>query len=373
MREQQATIVQFEDSRLGRRLDCSHRVSSNCLDERQRRSRQRCNDLRRLTRRRWQALQPLPHQIVQARRDRDLVVRLPQAASFDHRSRDLESEERVSASAGMKTLEQPDRMDALPGGPPAAGRAPPARVIRSGRARSGPRAVPVQDRAGRRRPSPLSASPRTARFAPVVGGERRTRARSRRRDRATGHRRCQPATAVHETAPRGHRAWRGRPRAAKAAAPRAPSAAAPPREHDAVAREARRVASPRSRPNRSPSAAYASSASASIGRQESTRYERSAAAARHAFHSEVFPIPASPSRSSATGPSSIAPRNPSKLRSSSSRPMIDCGSSNTRGPLDGSRSQTRRPRLPDCAKPRSSRSGVLHAEQPISQANLVHY
>ncbi len=92
------------------------------------------------------------------------------------------------------------------------------------------------------------------------------------------------------------------------------------------------IASPKSSANRSPSAVYASSDSASIGRQHSTRYERSAAAARPAFHSEVFPIPASPSRSNATGPSSIAPRNPPKLRSSAFRPMIDCGSSNTARP-----------------------------------------
>ena len=81
--------------------------SSDCIDERQRWSRERRNDLRCLARRWWQALQPLPHQIVQARRDRDLLIGLPQAASLDHRSRNLDREERVPARAGMKTLEQP--------------------------------------------------------------------------------------------------------------------------------------------------------------------------------------------------------------------------------------------------------------------------
>ena len=51
MREQQAVAIPFEDSRLDRRLEFILRVSPDCIDERRRRSRQRCDDLRCLTRR----------------------------------------------------------------------------------------------------------------------------------------------------------------------------------------------------------------------------------------------------------------------------------------------------------------------------------
>jgi len=82
--------------------------------------------------------------------------------------------------------------------------------------------------------------------------------------------------------------------------------------------------------SRSPTAAYASSASDSIGRQTSTRYERSAACASPAFQSTVFPIPISPSSTSAIGPTSIPSKNSPRSLSSFARPMIACGSANTR-------------------------------------------
>jgi hypothetical protein len=74
--------------------------------------------------------------------------------------------------------------------------------------------------------------------------------------------------------------------------------------------------------NRSPRPAWGSPRSASEGRAERTRSPRARAASTPASQSVDFPIPASPSSTSAAGPSAAWSRKPYTEPSSSSLPMI---------------------------------------------------
>ena len=201
-------------------------------------------------------------------------------------------------------------------------------VARCGSARTGRAAFPVRDREGRR----AAASARLATSKPI---------RSCRRRRATNASTLSDSGSSHWTSSIPMSSGRSRERAARTpkvatATPRRAGCSSSGSLSSRATSRARRcgpgssaTASLKWSVSRSPSAAYAISVSDSMGRQARTRYMRIEPAVSPASHSTVFPIPASPSSSSAIGPSSIALRKPSKLISSSSRPMIDCDCWNT--------------------------------------------
>ena len=225
-----------------------------------------------------QQLEPLAHELLEARRDGQLVRR-PEAVAAARpahgrsraRSRGCRRSRAGCAQPSGATAAWSDASAAA--GRARRDRARPARAARSARP-----AARGRGRAARR--GPRRAARTAARSAPRPVSARRIPARSRTQDRASGHRRSRRALAPARTAIGTGRADRGRWRA-EAAARRLLRLRAQQRHVERVplGRGRSDMAASGTSASRSPSAAYASSVSHSPGRQRSTRCPRADAEA----------------------------------------------------------------------------------------------
>ena len=244
----------------------SARSAGGRLDEAHRRVGERGNEPRHLEPGSPEAVDALVNELFEIRRNRQLLARTHPAASSLKRARELEGEERIPArrfpdaqerrsgkdSAGASSQQLVERADAERAELDASGAAPPARL-------SGARTAPRRGRSGLRRPA-LSR-----------GGQERTGASPATVRRATGRRRSRAGAGARAAS------FRNVLRKANATTP---SSAGGPSDSESAsaASSARRCGrgssgntSETTPPIRSASPTNEYAASASAGRQESTR------------------------------------------------------------------------------------------------------